>query len=59
MTAEKRPKRTTITLITKGEEEREHFREAAEAEGFSTLAAWVMYHLRNQAKQTLSDEREK
>lgn len=54
--AKAKPKRLTITLYPKSEGEREAFRSAAEAEGFTTMAAWMMYHLRNKAKETLADK---
>lgn len=52
------PKRLIISLYPKSVEEREQFRSAAEEEGFGSMAAWMMYHLRNQAKQTLADRKD-
>lgn len=46
----------TITLRVKNTEERDKLHETAEAEGFSTMAAWAMYHLRNQMKQTMAED---
>lgn len=45
--------RVVTSVRFKSEDEREEFKRAAEVEGFSTMSAWMMYHLRNQAKQTL------
>jgi hypothetical protein len=56
--AKKTVERTTLHLRCK-EVDLTRFRDAAEDEGFNNLTAWVLYHLRNQAKQTHSDEREK
>lgn len=58
MSETSKPKRANITLIASDAEERDRFHKAAKAEGFSTMAAWGMYHLRNQAKQTLAEEKE-
>jgi hypothetical protein len=44
-------RKTTIRFQSNAEQEM--FRSAAKSEGFTTLQAWIMYHLRRQAKQTL------
>jgi hypothetical protein len=49
--------RPVTTLRFASDDEREQFRRAAVTEGFSTTTAWMMYHLRRQAKQTLGIER--
>ena len=36
-------------------EEKERFRSAAESEGFNNLTAWILFHLRKQAKETLGE----
>ncbi len=53
---ERNPERVTLTLRVKNAVEHETLIRAAEKEGFSTLTACMLYHLRNQAKQTLADD---
>ena len=48
----------TTTFRFENEAERKQFKEAAKEEGFSTLAAWMTYHLRRQAKATLGARQE-
>ena len=48
----------STTLRYKSEQEREEFHRAAELEGFSTTAAWMMFHLRRHARETLEANRE-
>lgn len=50
-----RPKPPAMSIRFRSEEERESFSEAAELEGFSTVSAWIMFHLRAQVKKTLGD----
>jgi len=58
MTKKKSPTKPTTTLRFKTEGERQRFHDAAEQEGFTTLNAWMMFHLRAQVRKTLGDDRE-
>jgi len=50
--------RVTLTLRLKTEAERDEFKEVADLEGFSTVSAWIMYHLRAQVRKTLADNQD-
>lgn len=53
--ASKDDDRPAMTIRFASEGERERFGAAAEHEGFNTLTAWIMFHLRRQARETLKD----
>lgn len=59
--AKKRPQQKgseRITLnIRYAQKDRDLFREAAELEGFNTVTAWLLFHLRRIARETVRRER--
>lgn len=59
--AKKRAKRTTTQRLTLNirytQKDRDLFREAAELDGFNTVTAWLLFHLRRIARETIRREK--
>ena len=47
-----------LTLRLQSESEREEFHDTARSEGFTTTAAWAMWHLRRAVKESRKSEGE-